>query len=200
MYQRESDGRWTATLSLGYGIEGKRRRRVVYGATKQEVLEKLAKLRAESSLAGNLPDAGNLTVGQLLDQWLAATKSKTAAGTYEGRESLVRVHIGPRIGGLKLTKLNTLHVESLYTEMARDGVKPWAARSPRGTLKHRPELRGADEAHQQQSRRECRETADDAAEHAVPDRPAGEGNDNRGAVVERLRTGRRRSRVGVPVG
>lgn len=55
------------TLSLGYDGAGKRIRRVVYGGTKGEVAEKLDNLRTEAR-AGHLPEAGALTVGQMLDR------------------------------------------------------------------------------------------------------------------------------------
>jgi integrase len=75
-----------------------------------------------------IPDAGKLTVGQFLDNWLNALKARVSARRYERQESLVRVHIKPRIGGLKLAKLVPLHVEALAADMRADKVKPWAAR------------------------------------------------------------------------
>src|SRR5258706_8843725 len=38
---RRSDGTWCGSVSLGYDANGKRKRRVVYGDTKQEAQEKL---------------------------------------------------------------------------------------------------------------------------------------------------------------
>ena len=38
---RRADGTWAGIVSLGYGPDGKRRRKFVYGATKQEALEKI---------------------------------------------------------------------------------------------------------------------------------------------------------------
>jgi len=45
IYQRESDGRWVGSLSLGHTGSGKRRRKVVYGDTKNAVAEELRKLQ-----------------------------------------------------------------------------------------------------------------------------------------------------------
>src|SRR5262245_39247282 len=67
IFQRESDGLWVGTVSLGYDGEGKRIRRTVYGATKGDAQTKLDELRTEAR-AGNLPEAGSLTVGQLLER------------------------------------------------------------------------------------------------------------------------------------
>lgn len=128
IYQREQDGLWVGTVSMGYDGAGRRIRKTVYGGTKGEVAEKLDNLRTEAR-AGNLPDAGALTVGQMLDRWLASDKQKTAARTQEERERVVRNHLKPRLGGVKLVKLNALHVEGLYADMARDGKGAFTIRA-----------------------------------------------------------------------
>jgi integrase len=69
-----------------------------------------------------VPDAGGLTVGQLLDRWLASSKATRETRTFEERQRIVKNHLRPRLGGLKLAKINALHVESLYADMARDSV------------------------------------------------------------------------------
>jgi integrase len=116
-----ADGLWVGSVSLGLTETGKRNRKVVYGATKKEVLDELDRLRAEARV-GNLPDAAGLTVAQLLDRWLESSKASTETRTFEERLRLVRNHLRPRVGGLKLAKVNALHVESLYADMARDDV------------------------------------------------------------------------------
>jgi integrase len=120
VFERE-DGLWVGSISLGYTESGKRKRRTVYGATKKEVLDELDRFRSEARV-GNLPDAGGLTVGHLFDRWLESSKATTETRTHEERERLVKNHLRPRMGALKLAKVNALHVESLYADMARDGV------------------------------------------------------------------------------
>jgi integrase len=120
VYQR-ADGQWVGSISLGCDGNGKRVRKVVYGASKKAVLDELDRLRTETRV-GNLPDAGGLTVSQLLERWLESSKASTETRTYEERQRLVKNHLRPRVGGLKLAKVNALHVEGLYAEMARDGV------------------------------------------------------------------------------
>jgi hypothetical protein len=133
IYQRESDGLWVGSVSLGYGPDGRRKRRTVYGKTKREAQEELDRLRNESR-AGTLPDAGKLAMGQLLDRWLEALKAKVSTRRYERQESLVRLHLKPRVGGVRLAKLGAVHVEALAAELRADKVKPWAARHSLDTL------------------------------------------------------------------
>jgi integrase len=120
VFERE-DGLWVGSISLGYTESGRRKRRTLYGTTKKEVLNELDRLRSEARV-GNLPDAGGLTVGQLLDRWLESSKASTETRTFEERERLVKNHLRPRMGALKLARVNALHVESFYADMARDGV------------------------------------------------------------------------------
>jgi integrase len=132
VYQR-GDGLWIANISLGYDSDGKRQRIVVAGTTKREALDHLAEKKAEARV-GNLPDAGGLTVGQLLERWLESSKANTETRTFEERRRIVKNHLRPRMGGVKLSKVNALHVESLYADMARDGVGPTTIRHAASVL------------------------------------------------------------------
>lgn len=132
IYKRP-DGTWAGQISLGVNGNGKRKRRDVYGKTKADVATKLDELRSQSR-TGGLPDATSLTVEQLLDRWLAVVQTKNAMRTFEERESHVRVHLKPRIGGTRLNKLHALHIEGLYAEMMRDEIGPSAIRSAATTL------------------------------------------------------------------
>src|ERR1700722_13089753 len=127
VYQR-ADGRWTAVLSLGYGTDGKRRRRVIYGASKAEVQEKLRKLQAQSD-SGSLPEAGTMTVAQLLAHWHQDIhKLKVQPGTSNRNEVMERVHLTPRLGKIKLSKLTEMHVQRFIAEMMDAGESKSSAR------------------------------------------------------------------------
>jgi integrase len=133
IYYREADGQWVGSVSLGYDGNGKRKRRVVYGASKQEVQEKLRQLQTES-LAGTLSDVGRLTVGEYLQRWLENTaKNKVRPTTYARYEQLVRLHVRPILGGVQLGKLRAVHVEACYAELERNGATAWT-RKMAGTL------------------------------------------------------------------
>jgi integrase len=128
IYQRASDKLWVGSFSLGYDGSGKRKRRVVYGKTKREVQQKIDRLRVEGPI-GRTTDAAAMTFGTYLERWLEAGRANAAARTQEERERLVRVHLRPRLGGLRLDRLTALHVEGLYADLRRDGVGPFAVRS-----------------------------------------------------------------------
>jgi integrase len=124
IYQR-GDGQWVGSVSLGYDASGKRRRKVVYGATKDEVQKKLRKVQVKSD-AGTLAEAGSLTVGDFLQNWLETTaKNKVRPTTYNRYEQLVRIHLIPAIGWVSMSKLGTVHVEQCYAEMESRNATAW---------------------------------------------------------------------------
>jgi integrase len=133
IYFREADGRWIGSISLGYDGSGKRKRRAVYGATKQEAQEKLRRLQSQAS-TGQLTDTSRVTVGQYLDRWLQNTaKNKVRSSTHARYEALARVHLKPILGGVQLAKLAPVHIEECYAEMERKGASAWT-RKMAGTL------------------------------------------------------------------
>jgi integrase len=119
IYQREDNGLWVTSASLGYDANGKRRRKYIYGATKAEVVEKLKEFDPHRTAAD-----GVLTVGKLAASWLERVKASVDPGTVEMYEQHVRLHIAPRVGHVKLAAFTAMHVDDLRDGLLRDGVSP----------------------------------------------------------------------------
>ena len=99
-----SDGRWVAKVTIGYDAAGKRRRKTVYGKTKKEVQDKLTDLQQKKTL-GTLPDAASAKVAKFLSRWLEdVARVAVCEATYERYKQLVRLHINPRIGSIRLDR------------------------------------------------------------------------------------------------
>lgn len=111
---------WAAELSLGFDGTGKRIRKTVYGATKGEVAEELRKLQSEHD-AGRLVDTEEMTTGEYLKRWLVTVKGKTGQATFEGYQQLTEQYLIPALGGIKLSKLRPLHIETAYSNFSREG-------------------------------------------------------------------------------
>lgn len=67
IFQRK-DGRWAASVTVGYGPDGKQRKRWVYGHTRREVAEKLARLLPKAGY-GLIQAPQRLRLGEWLEQW-----------------------------------------------------------------------------------------------------------------------------------
>lgn len=119
IHQRK-DGRWCAVLSLGFGAEGDRvvrKRRTVYGKTKQAVQAKLANL-AGAKADGTLSQPSKLTVQGFIKEWMGTRKlRRTTVNVYQG---VIDQYINPHIGCVRLCDLSPLHVQRLYSSITLD--------------------------------------------------------------------------------
>ena len=119
---RRKSGGWCAQYTV-YTSEG-RKRRTLYGKTRQEVAAKLSKALADRE-GGLTFDAGSLTVGEYLARWLSHSVQDTVSQkTYERYESIVRVHLSPALGRIRLKTLTPDHVRGLYREKLDSGLAP----------------------------------------------------------------------------
>ncbi len=96
IYKR-ADGRWTGSVQTGVDANGKRRRQVVYGATRGAVLAKFDELRVRVA-EGVVVDPGRLTAGGYLERWIEDTaRPRIRRSTYHHYQRLLR-HTLPRLG------------------------------------------------------------------------------------------------------
>lgn len=111
IYQRP-DGRWAGMLDLGW-IDGKRRRRMVAGTTRAEVVGKLDELRRAQRQGVNLAAAPR-TVGQWLDEWLRDVKAHdgTRASMVARYRSAIETHLKPGLGRIRLDRLTPQDVQA----------------------------------------------------------------------------------------
>jgi integrase len=116
---RHRNGVWGGHYTI-YMAEG-RKRRTIYGKTRQEVATKLAK--ALSDREGDLTlDAGRLTVGEWMDRWLEeclkplVKAGKMVHSTYVRYEGIANNHLKPVLGHRKLKMLTRAEVRRLYIE------------------------------------------------------------------------------------
>ena len=105
-------------------MEGGPKRKTIYGKTRSEVAQKLTKAMSDRDGGLNF-DARNLTLGEYLSRWLRDSVHGTVrSSTYVRYEGLVRNHISPTLGHVKLSKLAPAHARSLYREKLDAGLSP----------------------------------------------------------------------------
>ncbi len=120
IYERP-DRTWVAALSLGKGGNGKRKRRVIYAATKKEVQERLRRLQFDAD-RGRLVDPCRQPLSEFMDLWLADVKATVQASTHAYYQKHVEHHLKPTLGNTRLDKISPLIVRGLYTQLAAKGV------------------------------------------------------------------------------
>jgi integrase len=120
--RKNKAGKITSYRGAYVGPDG--RRRYVSGKTKEEARKALREARSNAD-AGLVFDAGKLTLAGYLDRWLDdSVKDTVRQRTYERYESIVRVHIKPAIGRVKLKALTPAHIRALYRKKLDAGLAP----------------------------------------------------------------------------
>lgn len=112
IFRHEGSGKWTAVLDLGW-VDGKRRRRWVYGETRQEVVRKLAALQRSREQGTNLA-ARPRSVAEWLDEWLRDIKAHdgTRGSTLNRYRGVVETHLKPGLGKHRLDRLTPADVQA----------------------------------------------------------------------------------------
>ncbi len=128
-----ADGRWCAQLDLGWQ-NSRRVRKYIYGATAADVQAQL--LKARSDKAHGLPVViERQTVAEYLQRWLLeCAKPSTRRRTFGRYEELIRLHIIPEIGKIRLEKLAPADVQRLLNRKLAGGLSPKSVRHLRAVL------------------------------------------------------------------
>lgn len=134
IYQRSSDGRWMGEVFLGYGPDGRPRRKSVSARTRAEVTQKVKALQRQVDDGLPVPDA-KLTVKALLDRWhadvLRHQVSPTAADNYR---SVAGHHLVPALGRTRVDTLTVGDVDRLMSEKLDAGFSVSTVRRMRAVL------------------------------------------------------------------
>ncbi len=118
---KRSDGRWEARY-----VDQDGRRRSLFTRTRQEAQERLREaLRARDR--GITPTHG--TVGAYLRAWLEGTRLTVRQRTHQGYEQLVRDHLIPGLGRVRLERLQPQQVAELYARLSEAGLSAKTVRN-----------------------------------------------------------------------
>jgi integrase len=100
------------------------KRKTPYGKTRREVGERLTKAKADRD-GGLVFDADNIKLGGYLGRWLTdSVRDTVRPTTFERYEQIVRLHLRPVLGQLKLKNLTSAHVRGLYRQKLDAGLAP----------------------------------------------------------------------------
>ncbi len=120
VYQRP-DGTWVSQITTGYHpTTGKPKRRTFYGKTKAEVIKRKNNALVELE-KGNYNEPTKITLGEWIREWLNDRKPHLAESTYDVYEMLIRIHIEPTLGRVKLQSLQTRRIQKLLNEKFVNG-------------------------------------------------------------------------------
>jgi len=108
-------GRWRGVISLGFGPDGKRRRKKVSAQTKTEVRDKLRALHAELDAGISAPHG--YTLEKAVADWLGDGLPGRTAKTIETNHDALKPLLAD-LGSIRLADLTAHDVRSALTKMA----------------------------------------------------------------------------------
>ena len=112
------DGRWMARYMVTLP-NGTRKRQTIYGASSEEARSKMRKEQADA--ANGSPVCRNgLTVANHLTAWVKVAP-RIRASTKSGYEGVIRRHIIPAIGNVRLASLTTMRIQQVVNDYIDKG-------------------------------------------------------------------------------
>ena len=110
------------------------KRKYLSGKRREDVRDKLAKALSDRS-GGLVFDAGAMSVGEYLERWLKdSVRGTVRVSTYERHEGIIRTHLKPALGRIKVKNLTPTHVRGLHREKLDAGLAPATVRKIHSTL------------------------------------------------------------------
>jgi integrase len=117
--------KWQVIIFLGYDGNGKKKYfKRTFRGTQTEAERYRRKLLHEQD-TGAFVAPSPMTIDEYLNQWLEnAAKQRWSEGTFDRYTYLLNQYVRPAVGMKKLSKLQPLDIQSLYTQMHEKGLSP----------------------------------------------------------------------------
>ncbi len=119
--RKRKDGRWEGRYTAGYDQQGKRIIKNVLGKTQAEVKCKLSQA-VEAAKTLDVARTDDYTVLSWLRTWYELySKPNVRPSTAEYYRRSIELHVGPRIGDIKLNQLTGRELQKLYRDLLEGG-------------------------------------------------------------------------------
>ena len=132
--RKRPDGRFEARVTIGKDpATGKQKQKSIYGWSQEEVRKKMQKL-CVSVDDGTFTEPSKLTVGKWEDIWHAEFLGNVKSGTADNYKQIIRIHIKPAFGAMKLNALQAPLIQKMYNEKQKAGLASKTIRNIHGVL------------------------------------------------------------------
>ncbi|MFW6016503.1 MAG: tyrosine-type recombinase/integrase [bacterium] len=118
---KRKDGRWMGAVTIGTDPEtGKPKRKFIYGKQRKEVAKKMTDLK-KKLYDGEYFEPSNLKLEYWLDRWIEGRKKTIAYNTYVAYQNIIKNHINPDLGQIKLKDLKAREIQELLNCKLEEG-------------------------------------------------------------------------------
>jgi len=125
---RKRGTKWCFVLDVGRDEAGKRSQKWFSGFRTKKEAEQAMAAKMQEVNTGNFTESSHETFGAYIQRWLDDKQSQVRPSTYRSYEWLVRCHIVPNIGHIRITDLRPQHLQTMYRKLS-EGERPLSNRS-----------------------------------------------------------------------
>ena len=119
--RRRKDGTWEGRVTVGYDDEGKPIRKSFYGKDRETVAQKINQA-LNKVYTSSYFEPSRATIKEWLQEWLKGRKAHIAESTHSTYETMIKVHIAPTIGSIKIKDIKTREIQNLLNEKLAGGL------------------------------------------------------------------------------
>jgi integrase len=117
---RKRGDHYSVAVSAGTDPVTGKRRRIYRTAATEKAAQRVERQLLGKIEAGGFVDAGRLTVAKYLSgHWLPHHRTRVRSRTHQRYDELLRLHVTPAIGGVRLAKLEPQHVQAMLAGVNR---------------------------------------------------------------------------------
>ncbi len=123
--RQRPNGLWEARVVIGTDpATGKQVRKSVYGEKEKDVRRKVTEIQNALD-NGTYQEPSRMKVSEWLEEWLNTfCIHKLKPYTIVAYRGIIKNHLNPAIGAMKLQEVRGLHIQRIYNRMIADGASP----------------------------------------------------------------------------
>ena len=120
---RRKDGLWQGAVTIGRNKNGTQKRKYFYAKTRNVVAAKITTALKELQDGKYIDSSVSPTIKTWMNHWLwTYKKNSLKQTTFEQYETLLRIHLYPVMGDVKIIDLKSEQLQQLYNEMKEKGL------------------------------------------------------------------------------
>ena len=113
---------WEGRITTGTGSDGRQKRRTVTAKTKSELLSKMREI-TRALEDGTYAGANRITVSEWMAEWYDTyEKRKVKPYTASAYRGIIKNHINPAIGHIRLQQLRNVDIQRFYNALLDGGL------------------------------------------------------------------------------
>ena len=121
-YKKRPDGLYQVNINLGRRSDGKYQRKTVYANTIRELEDKIQAVKTDINNGVMPGEASKISFKQLSDIWLDKFSTNVSEQGKTQYSGLLRLHINPAFGEMRLKDIKKADLQSLLNEMSKNGA------------------------------------------------------------------------------